>query len=101
HQLSRVEGHDQAQHEETDGDVQAVQPHQRVVGRSEQIGPNREPLYLDEPTPLARGAVKERHAQRDGHKPEGTEPFELTEAKRSYRQVDRYAARKQTDSKED
>src|SRR5689334_4024703 len=59
---AKCEGRDKSDQDKPDRDVRRMQPDERVVGRAEQIGPDRHPAS-DEPSPLSGGADEEAEAE--------------------------------------
>ena len=85
----------------TDHDVKAMQSDQRVVGGSEQVGADRQSFLIDEPVPFAAGSVKKGRTQRMVSNHQAPKRSDVTPAQRSGGEVNRQAAREQTDRVKD
>ena len=83
--------------DQTYNHMKAMQADQRIVGRSEQVGADGQPVFENQPVPFARRAVKESGAQRDRPEPPVAESSDAALANRSDREVNRQTARKQAD----
>src|SRR6267154_5690007 len=61
------------EHDETCGDVKRVQADKRVICCPEQVGRDRQPVFIDQPVPFLRCAIEEQSTKRDSEQPESKE----------------------------
>src|ERR1700690_428004 len=73
HPATKSENRNGREHDQTCGDVKRMQADQRVICRSEKIGRDRQPVFVDQAVPFLRGAIKEQSTQRNGQDPQGEE----------------------------
>src|SRR6266436_1447447 len=73
HTATKSEHRNGQEHDETCGDVKRVQADKRVICCPEQVGRDRQPVFVDQSMPFLRCAVEERTAQRNGEQPESKE----------------------------
>ena len=67
---AKSEHRDDREHDQTCGDVKGMQADQRVIGCSEQVGRDRQPVFVDQPVPFLRRAVEEQTTKRNGEQPQ-------------------------------
>ena len=78
-----------------------MQPDKRVIRRSEQVGRDRKPVFVDQPVPFLRCAIEEQSTKRDSEQPESKES-EFNAAGQTLRgQVNGQAAGQQANRVED
>src|SRR5271155_294215 len=57
HTTTKSEHRNCHEHDETCGDVKRVQPDKRVICRPEQVGRDRQPVFVDQPVPFLGSAI--------------------------------------------
>ena len=90
----------EAEHDEPDDDVGGVQAHERIEGRPEEIGADRQVLPIDQAVPLPRRAGEEDRAQRHGHGQPAPAAPHVPPRERARAERDEDAARQETDGAE-
>src|SRR5215469_13265665 len=78
-----------------------MKSHERVIGRSKEIRRDRQPVFVNQPVPLATGSEQKRSPEYDGERPKAEKRATSATLQRSAREVNRQAARQQADRKKD
>src|SRR5882724_12283417 len=73
HTATKSEHRNGQEHDEACGDVKCVQPDQRVICCSEQVGRDRQPVFVDQPVPFLGCAIEEQATKGNGKHPESKE----------------------------
>src|SRR6266849_7003472 len=73
HTATKSEHRNCQEHDETCGDVKCVQPDQRVICCSEQVGRDRQPVFVNQSVPFLRCAIEEQSTKGNGKHPESKE----------------------------
>src|SRR5216683_2544374 len=73
HTATKSEHRNGEEHDETCGDVKRVQPDKRVICCPEQVGRDRQPVFVDQSVPLLRRAIEEQATKGNGKQPESNE----------------------------
>src|ERR1700719_1855475 len=73
HTTTKSENRNGHEHDETCGDMKRMQSDKRVIGCSEEVGRDRQPVFVDQSVPFPRCAIEEQSTQRDGEQPESKE----------------------------
>src|ERR1700690_180382 len=73
HTATKSEQRNRREHDETCGDVKRVQPDEGVICCPEQVGRDRQPVFVDQPVPFLRCAVEEQATECNGEQPESKE----------------------------
>src|SRR5208282_6039248 len=73
HTTAKSEHRNSHEHDETCGDVKRVQPDKRVVRCPEQVGRNRQAVFVDQPVPFPPCAIEKQSTKRDSEQPESKE----------------------------
>src|ERR1700726_21279 len=92
HTATKSEHRDRHEHDETCGDVKRVQPDKRVICCPEQIGRDRQPVFVDQSVPFLRCAIEEQSTKRDSEQPEAKECKSNAPCQTLCRQVNGQAA---------
>ena len=58
------------EHDQTHGDVEGVQADERIIGRSEKVGGDGQPVFIDQAVPLLAGAEQKETAENNREKPQ-------------------------------
>src|SRR5258708_5795555 len=98
---SQAEEQHNAEHDQPRSDVKAVQANERVVGRSKKVRRNRQPPLVDQPVPFLGGTEQKETTKDNGQEPQAKECSSFAAFEKSRREVDREAARQQTNGVED
>src|SRR3954466_6908783 len=93
HAAPQSEHRDRHEHDETCGDMKSVQPDQRVICCPEQVGRDRQPVFVDQSVPFLRGAIEEQSTERNGEQPQSEECKFNAPCQTLRRQVNGQAAR--------
>src|SRR5882762_1213504 len=73
HTATKSEHRNGQEHDETCGDVKRVQADKRVICCPEQVGRDRQPVFIDQSVPFLRRAKEEQSTQRNGEQPQSKE----------------------------
>src|SRR5271163_3543788 len=73
HTATQSEHRNGYEHDKTCSDVKRVQADKRVICRPEQVGRDRQPVFVDQSMPFLRCAIEEQSAQCNGEQPESKE----------------------------
>src|SRR5579864_8597012 len=101
HTAAKAEHRNGHEHDETRCDVKRVQADKRVIGCSEQVGRDRQPVFVDQPVPFLRRAIEEQTTQCNGEQPESKECKFNTPCQTLRGEVNRQAAGQQANRVED
>jgi hypothetical protein len=80
--------------------VGGVQADERVKSRSEEVGPNRQSVVINQLAPLDGGHGEKQTSQDNCRKPEELEETHTIPIESAFREHDRHAAREQKDRRE-
>src|SRR6202047_2373060 len=94
------EKHD-AQHDQSSGNVKAVQANQRVVRCSKKVRGDGQPAFVDQAVPFLAGAKQKERTQDNGEKPQSQECSSPAALERPCCEVNRETAREQANRVED
>ena len=102
HTATKSEHRNNHEHDQTCGDVKRVQPDKRVIGCPEEVGRDRQPVFVDQPVPFLRRAIEEQATERNGEQPQSKESeCQSPRARRLRRKVNGQAAGQQANRVED
>ena len=73
HTATKSEHRNGQKHDETCGDVKPVQADKRVICCPEQVGRDRQPVFVDQSVPFLRCAIEEQSTQGNSEQPESKE----------------------------
>src|SRR5882762_9979458 len=73
HTATKSEHRNGQEHDETCGDVKPVQADKRVICCPEQVGRDRQPVFVDQSVPFLRCAIEEQSTQGNSEQPESKE----------------------------